>query len=130
MKEVIEVAVKKFGDALSRLKEGIDSTKDELDKDGVIQRFEFTFELLWKALKIYLEQEGIIVKTPKESFRESFKIGLIEDEEVFLDILEDRNRTSHTYDKNVSEEIYSRIKSTYFSAMNKVLDKLKKGIVK
>lgn len=65
MKEEIKYALNKFKDALSRLKEGAFQAKDELDKDGVIQRFEFTFELLWKSLKIFLGDEGIECRTPQ-----------------------------------------------------------------
>ena len=65
MKEEFEYSFEKLQEAFNRLNEGILSSKDELDKDGVIQRFEFTFELLWKTLKIYFESEGIICDTPK-----------------------------------------------------------------
>ena len=115
--EEISLSIEKFSEALERLNEGISSAKDDLDKDGVIQRFEFTIELLWKALKIYLEHEGIICKTPKECLKSAFKIGLIEDEETFLNMLEDRNKTSHIYSKEDSEEIFERIKEIYLTAL-------------
>ena len=89
MKDVLEYSIKKLKDAYKKLDEGIKQAKDELDKDGVIQRFEFTFELLWKALKIYLEYQGIIVRTPRESFMEAFRINIINDEKIFLDMLEE-----------------------------------------
>ena len=56
---------------------------------------------------------------------EAFRVGLIEDEDVFLDMLNDRNRTAHIYDKETSEEIFERIKSKYTPHMKKILDKLK-----
>ena len=127
MKEVLEYAIEKLEKAFLRLKEGVLSSEDELDKDGVIQRFEFTFELLWKALKIFLEHQGIDTKTPRDSLKEAFRIGLIEDEEMFLDMLEDRNKTSHIYAKEVSEEIFERIKLFYLQAIEKILGKLKEG---
>ncbi|MEW6007217.1 MAG: nucleotidyltransferase substrate binding protein [bacterium] len=126
MKENLEFAIKILEDAFLRLKEGIEKAKDELEKDGVIQRFEFTFELLWKTLKIFLEYKGIDVKTPRDSLKEAFRITLIEDEEVFLDMLEDRNVTSHIYDKETSEEIFERIKISYCNAIENLLEKLKK----
>jgi nucleotidyltransferase substrate binding protein (TIGR01987 family) len=112
-------------DAFIKLKEGAEAAEDELDKDGVIQRFEFTFELLWKVLKIFLEDSGIEVKTPKESLKQAFKIGWLGEEKVFLDMLEDRNKTSHIYDKETSEEIFERIKTTYLLAMENLLERLK-----
>ena len=124
MKEEVKYAVDKFEDAFNKLKQGIIQAKDELDKDGVIQRFEFTFELLWKTLKIFLANEGIECKTPRGCLRQAFRIGLIEDEEKFLDMLEDRNKTSHIYNKETSEKIFERIKTEYIPCLKEVLDKL------
>lgn len=128
MKDVLEYSLKKLKDAYQRLEEGVKQAKDELDKDGVIQRFEFTFELLWKALKLYLEHQGIIVKTPRESFVEAFRINLVDDEKIFLDMLEDRNNTSHIYDKATSEKIFNRIKKNYLSEIAKIIDLLKASL--
>ncbi|HEY4662244.1 MAG TPA: HI0074 family nucleotidyltransferase substrate-binding subunit [Candidatus Humimicrobiaceae bacterium] len=125
MKDVIEYSLKKLENACKKLKEGIDQATDELDRDGVIQRFEFTFELLWKALKINLENKGVIVKTPRDSFMEAFRVNLISDEKIFLDMLEDRNNTAHIYDKVTSEKIFNRIKRKYTPLIIKIIDKLK-----
>ena len=127
MEDVLEYSLNKLKNANQKLKEGIEQAKDELDKDGVIQRFEFTFELLWKALKIYLEYQGIIIKTPRDSFVEAFRIDLISDEKIFLDMLEDRNNTSHIYDKKTSEKIFNRIKKKYQTEIAKVIELLNKS---
>jgi nucleotidyltransferase substrate binding protein (TIGR01987 family) len=124
MKDVLEYSIKKLKNAHQKLKEGIKQAKDELDKDGVMQRFEFTFELLWKALKLYLQHQGIIVKTPRDSLVEAFRIGLIDDEKIFLDMLEDKNNTSHIYDEETSEKIFSRIKKNYQAEITKVIELL------
>lgn len=129
MKKEVKYAINKFEDALNKLKQGIRQAKDELEKDGVIQRFEFTFELLWKTLKIFLSYEGIECKTPRGCLKEAFRIGIIEDEEKFLDMLEDRNRTSHIYNKETSEEIFERIKTEYIPCIKEVLDKLSQKII-
>jgi len=129
MEDVLEYSLNKLKNANQKLKEGIEHTKDELDKDGVIQRFEFTFELLWKALTIYLEYQGIIVKTPRDSFVEAFRIDLISDEKIFLDMLEDRNNTIHIYDKETSEKIFNRIKKNYQTEIAKVIELLNKSLI-
>lgn len=126
MKEEVKYAVLNFEKAFIKLKDGAETAKDELAKDGVIQRFEFTFELFWKTLKIFLRDNGIEAKTPKEALKEAFKIGWLKDEEIFLDMMEDRNKTSHIYDKETAEVIYERINSNYVQAVKEVLDKLKK----
>lgn len=125
MKEEVRYVLSKFNDAFSRLKEGALQAKDDLGKDGVIQRFEFTFELLWKSLKVFLEYEGIECRTPRECLKSAFRIGIIEDEEAFLDMLEDRNKTSHIYDKEESEKIFQRIRNDYIPRIEKILDKLR-----
>lgn len=114
----------KLKNAFDKLNEGADIADDELQRDGVIKRFEFTFELLWKTLKIYLENQGIIVRSPRESLKEAFKLNLIEDEKVFLDMLKDRNETTHIYDKETADKIFNRIKSDYISAIENVVKKL------
>lgn len=66
MNDDLQVAVINFKKALSSLEQGIKEAKGELEKDGVIQRFEFTFELMWKTLKIFLYNEGIECKSPRD----------------------------------------------------------------
>ncbi|MGE0267563.1 MAG: HI0074 family nucleotidyltransferase substrate-binding subunit [Candidatus Omnitrophota bacterium] len=115
---------RKLKEGFIKLQEGVDSARNELEKDGVIQRFEFTFELLWKSIKIYLGHQGITVKTPRESFKAAFKIGIIVKEQEFLDMLEDRNKTSHIYSKEESEKIFNRIKNIYLGSIQQIVDKI------
>lgn len=121
MKNEIDYSLRKLKDALDRLQEGIAEASSELNKDGVIQRFEFAFELLWKSIKTVMEDKGVDCKTPKDCLKAAFRIGLIEDEEGFLDMLEDRNKTSHIYDKEESEKIFRRIKDVYLDSMKALL---------
>ena len=97
MSDELKYSLEKFKNAVKRLEEGIVESKDQLDHDGVIQRFEFTFELCWKTLRLFLINEGIIIKSPRDALVEGFRFGLIKDEKIFLDMLEDRNQTSHIY---------------------------------
>jgi len=124
MKEEVRYALSRLEKAFVKLKEGVDTAKDELAKDGVIQRFEFSFELFWKTLRILLRNSGIETKTPKESLKEAFKIGWLREERVFLDMLEDRNRTSHIYDREGAEAIFDRIENGYVQAIGEVLEKI------
>jgi len=128
MKRETEYALKKLEDGFSRLKEGAENTSDDLDRDGVIQRFEFTFELLWKTLKVFLEEEkGLICHTPKDCLKEAFRMEWIEGEEIFLGMLKDRNKSSHVYEETEAKKIFGRIKGKYIGAMEKVVEKLKES---
>jgi len=127
MKDELKYSIEQFNKTLSRLNAGIKKAKDQLDNDGVIQRFEFTFELLWKTLRLFLLDEGIITKSPKEALKEAFRFGLIKDEEIFLDMLEDRNQTSHIYSEEISKEIVLRIKKFYLSKLTELSKELLKA---
>ena len=128
MNKEIEYVFKKFQDALSKLREGALGAKTELETDGVIQRFEFSFELFWKTIKIVLREKGIEAKTPRDCLQEAFKLGWLKDEKTFLDMMEDRNKTSHIYDKSQAEEIFSRIKSVYLASFDDSLVKIKTAV--
>ena len=124
MKAELIYSFQKLKEAVKKLDDGIKQVKDQLDRDGVIQRFEFSFELLWKTLKLFLADEGIIANSPKEALKETFRFGLIKDDEVFLDMLEDRNQTSHIYSEDISKEIFGRIKKQYLNAIKLLLNNL------
>jgi nucleotidyltransferase substrate binding protein (TIGR01987 family) len=83
--------------------------------DATIQRFEYTYELLWKTLKRCLEYEGITTQTPKEALKKAFAIHWLKDEAVWLDMHSDRNLTSHVYNEKDVEKIYMRVKTRYYS---------------
>lgn len=105
-------ALDRFGEALGR------SIEDQLMIDGVIQRFEFTIELYWKTLKRMLELEGLQSSTPRQSLKQAYQLHWINDEQMWLDMLKDQNRTSHTYDEDLAAEIYKNLKR-YFPEMKK-----------
>ncbi len=124
MKNELKYSIKKLNEATIRLEEGLKIVKDELGEDGVIQRFEFTFELLWKTLKLFLEDKGILCKSPKDCLKAAFKYGLFSDDELYLNMLVDRNNTSHIYNHEDSRVIYLRIKNEYAQAIKSLLDSI------
>lgn len=86
---------------------------DDLYLDATIQRFEFSIELFWKLLKLLLASKGVDVVYPKDVLRESFAGKLIDDEQMWLAMLRDRNLTSHTYNEELAITIYANIKKYY-----------------
>jgi len=96
-------------------------------RDATIQRFEYTFEALWKFVKEYLkEHEGIHVNSPKACFRSLLSNGLLTEEETnkCLEMTDRRNDTSHTYKETVAEIIFGRINDDYVMLIEEVLRKL------
>jgi nucleotidyltransferase substrate binding protein (TIGR01987 family) len=118
MKNKIGYSVGKLKEANTRLEDGLSTVKDDLGIDGVIQRFEFTFELLWKTFKVFLEDKGILCHSPKDCLKAAFKYGLITDELIFIKMLDDRNILSHVYDLKQSRDIFDRIKKDYFESIS------------
>lgn len=99
-------------------------------KDATIQRFEYTFEALWKFLKEYLkEREGIISNSPKACFKEIFSSGFLTEEDTVrcLEMTDRRNDTSHTYKEEVAHLIYSKIKG-YYTLMKNLLEQFEDRI--
>lgn len=95
--------------ALARLDGALARPPDEFIRDSAIQRFEFTFELFWKVLKAFCDDEGLRVHSPREALRGAFQVGLLADDEGVFRMLEDRNLTSHTYNVATAEAIFSRL---------------------
>ena len=104
--------IQNFEKALKRLEDGVKEAQNELDKDGVIQRFEFSVELLWKALRAILLYKGIECFSPRDCIKAAYKANIIDDDEIILDMLEDRNISSHV-NVEKSNEIFKRISKVY-----------------
>lgn len=88
---------------------------DELYRDGLIQRFEFTVELAWKSIKDYLEDQGstISIATPRAILKEAFAAGIIQNADVWNQILTARNVTSHVYDEKTADDVAAQICSEF-----------------
>ena len=112
-----------FKKAYSQLTEFME--KPELNKfevQGLIQCFEYTFELSWKTLKDYLEFEGYDVNTPRETIKKAFQTGMIEDGNVWLDALDKRNIMSHTYSESTTKQTEELIKTKYYGMIKKGIE--------
>ena len=96
----------------------------DLEQQGLIQSFEFTHELAWNVLKDYLEEKGVTsLIGSKDATRAAFKNGLIEDGEDWMNMIEDRNKTSHTYDPKIAREVVDNILKRFYPAFEKLARK-------
>jgi nucleotidyltransferase substrate binding protein (TIGR01987 family) len=113
-----------FSKALARLQEGAaeDPSRSDLVVDGLIQRFEFTFELGWKLLKGLLHHQGIECTSPRSCVKEAAVIGLVADGDGWISMLEARNRTAHLYSRDDALTIYSEIKNRFVSLLKELED--------
>ena len=112
--------------ATKRLKEALEQEETDIVIDGVLHRYEFTFELAWKTLKDYLEYLGIPMNTgsPREVIKESFAHNLISDGETWIKMMLARNSLSHLYDEETSRQIYVAIKNAYIHELEKLVESL------
>jgi nucleotidyltransferase substrate binding protein (TIGR01987 family) len=104
----------------------IDSLSD-LEKEGAVQRFEFTVELAWKTLKDYLEFSGLIVEqnTPKNVIKQAFSANIIQNGQLWIDMLDCRNRLSHTYDRAAFDKSLRDVSGLYLRGLDELYHYLK-----
>jgi nucleotidyltransferase substrate binding protein (TIGR01987 family) len=119
-----EIRLQQFSRALTRLKEVLNLPRDSVVRDACIQRFEFTFETAWKAIQADVFKEGTECASPRDCLRTAFRLGILDPQESdWLKMVEDRNRTAHTYDEETAEEIcqslprYSELFQTLLTAL-------------
>lgn len=118
----------RYNDAVKALETLGDILNEEYStiiRDATVQRFEYTFEAVWKFIKEYLKQkEGVVVNSPKSCFKEIFPLGFFDEDKTAacLEMTDRRNETSHMYKEAVAQVIYANIKG-YYSLMKELMDK-------
>ncbi len=129
MDSTLSLKLNKYKQALDSLEIALKEEKSALARDSVIKRFEYTYELCWKTAKVFLSKHfGTDIYSPKECFRELRKNGLVSDEEteLLLIMTDDRNEIIHTYNEQLSAELYETIKEKYFILLARIFKALKK----
>jgi nucleotidyltransferase substrate binding protein (TIGR01987 family) len=115
-------AVDNFGKALLKLREFTTTPiVDDRDRAGIVQALEFTFEQCWKAFQQIAMAQGIAAASPRQSLEAAVRLSLIrrEDEKAWLDMLHDRNMTSHLYQEAMAVEIAQRVVDRYLALLEK-----------
>lgn len=113
-----------YTNAFEQLQEAVNLAHERelsmLEKQGLIQAFEYTHELAWNVMKDFLEYQGNQnVKGSRDAIREAFKVALIEDGETWMETIQTRNATSHGYDKAMAEEVVNTIINDYMGIFSK-----------
>ena len=98
----------------------------EAEKGGLIQFYEMAFELAWKLMKDYLEEQGLTVNSPRQAIKQAFQSGVIDNGQQWIDALEDRNLTTHTYDESTADKVVSAIRTSYFPILRQLYSTMKK----
>lgn len=125
----------KLEEAVSKIKEEYqieedgtideDSFLDDIIKEGLIQRFEYTHELAWNVMKDFLENAGNNnIFGSKDATKEAFAAGLITNGEVWMDMIKSRNKTSHTYNEETADDIFMKIVHEYYHVFNQFRNRM------
>ena len=116
--------------AYLRLKEVSDmyDGKNDIIRDSLIQRFEFTYELTHKTLKEFMKYLGVTLENsfPRTIYKKAYVNNLISDDQVWINLLEDRNSTSHIYNESLDDEVAKRIVDKYVGAIGELVGNLEK----
>ena len=117
-----------FKTAVDNLKVVMQEDKTDIVRDSAIKRYEICYELAWKSIQESLKSEGLeACKSPENCFKEAFQQGWIEDEEGFAEMVEKRNLTAYTYDKELAEAVYQKI-NDYLVLFEGLLKKMSKKL--
>ena len=120
-----------FAKAFLQLKNAVKrNSEDILVQAGIIQTFEFTFELAWKTMKDKLEHEGFNVKNPRETIKQAFQADYITEPSLWLDALDKRNLMAHTYEEDKAKEMVILIKEKYFPVIEDLYAYLQQELAK
>ena len=108
--------------AFTQLENGLNIAQpNQVEKQGIIQSFEFTFELAWKTMKDYLESQGVTASFPREVLKEAFHYQIISDGDRWMEMLEKRNQMAHTYDEAAAELALKLIRESYAPALRQAV---------
>ncbi len=113
-----------FDKAFVLLRDALEARRIEdysdLEQEGLIQRFEYTYELAWKLMKDFLEYSGVPIQTPigqSSVIKAAFSSGLVKDGQVWMDMMSSRNRMSHVYDGGLLRKTLAEVKSRYLPCL-------------
>jgi len=119
-----------FKKAFSNLNEEVELTKEreltKLEKQGLIQSFEYTYELAWNTIRDFYRSKGEVdIQGSRDAFRLAFERGLIEKGQVFMNMIKSRQLSSHTYNEETADDIYQDIVNHYFCAFQELIERLR-----
>lgn len=116
-----------FSKAMNHLENALQIPEpDIVQKAGIIQFFEMSFELAWNMVKDYLDEQGFVdIKSPRGALKKAFEMNILENGHDWMDLLQDRNLTAHTYDEQKASHMEKLIKDKYFPILKDLLDSFK-----
>lgn len=119
-----------FSKAMGHLENALQIPEpDMVQKAGIIQFFEMSFELAWNMVKDYLEEQGFVdIKSPRGALKKAFEVNILENGHEWMELLQDRNLTAHTYDEQKATDMEHLIQDKYFPILKELLESFKQKL--
>lgn len=119
-----------FSKAMGHLEKALEIPEpDMVQKAGIIQFFEMSFELAWNMVKDYLEDQGFVdIKSPRGALKKAFEVNILEKGHEWMELLQDRNLTAYTYDEQKATEMEHLIQNKYFPILKELLKSFKQKV--
>jgi nucleotidyltransferase substrate binding protein (TIGR01987 family) len=119
-----------FSKAIGLLEKALEIPEpDMVQKAGIIQFFEMSFELAWNMVKDYLEDQGFLdIKSPRGALKKAFEVNILEKGHEWMELLQDRNLTAHTYDEQKATDMEHLIQNKYFPILKELHDSFKQKV--
>ena len=119
-----------FSKAMGHLENALQIPEpDMVQKAGIIQFFEMSFELAWDMVKDYLEEQGFVdIKSPRGALKKAFEVNILENGHEWMELLQDRNLTAHTYDEQKATDMEHLIQDKYFPILKELLESFKQKL--
>ena len=128
----LEATIRQFNEALDNFEEILNkleqlvSLEYEILRDSAIKRFELVFDTSWKVIKAWLEEKGSSCVSPLDCYREAYRKGIVEYQDVWVKIIKTRNKTAHVYYEKLAEEVYQELPN-FITAFNNLKEYLNKN---
>lgn len=119
------VILKDFENIINRLNEVLELEKTAINRDSAIKRFELCYDLAWKSIKVCSAEQGVECNSPKNCFKTAFQLNLIDYDERWFKMIDDRNLSAHLYKEEYADEIFTHLPE-YLEMFKILLIKLKK----
>ena len=103
------IKLKSYTNSIKNLENALNEKKNEFTRDSAIKRFEISYDLAWKSIKEYAHQEGVECYSPRECLKTAFQLGLIENDEKWLQMVISRNEARHIYSEKLAEKLYKNL---------------------
>ena len=121
---MLNKTIEDFSKMINNLEQSLKQEENEFMRDSAIKRFELCFDLAWKSIKNYAKKQGVECYSPRQCFKEAYQLKLIDYDNQWIKMIDDRNLSTHLYNEDCADGIYDKL-GDYLKMFKQLLKKLK-----